>query len=222
MFRCEITEKRSLMKELCSVKRQKIDVESGTCRASGAALHNKKILGEARLSPAAGRLLKWRRPVGESRGTGSSSAECLRFGLCLHKARPQTIRLPPRAVTRLGTAKQQRDSGQFLPRAPPQPTEQQVLPSVLAPRISPFAWPQLPAPPSSWRVSSQLFSWRPSGPPFSLRASSCVKPASSSLASSCLPLCVFQPSSSWPSWRAFSSQLVSLFSSLPCLHSFQS
>jgi len=210
------------MKELPSVKQEKIDVESETCESGRAAMHNKKILGDARLGPAARRLLKWRRPVGESRGTGSSSAECLRFGLCLHKARPQTIRLPPRAVTRLGTAKQQRDSGQFLPRAPPQPTEQQVLPPVLAPRISPFAWPRLPAPPSSWRVSSQLFSWRPCGPPFSLRASSCVKPASSSLAFSCLPLCVFQPSSSWPSSRFSSSQLFSLFSSLPCLYSLQS
>jgi len=208
------------MKELYRVKPRKIDVESGTCQWRRAAMHNKKILGAPRLGPAAGRLVKWRRPVGEGRGTGSSSAECLRFGLCLHKARPQTIRLPPRAVTRSGTARQQRDSGQFLPRAPPQPTEQQVLPSVLAPRISPLAWPQLPAPPSSWRVSSQLFSWRPCGPPFSLRASSCVKPASSLLAS--LPLCVFLPSSSWPSWRSSSSQLFSLFSSLPCLHSLQS
>jgi hypothetical protein len=46
------------MKELSSVKQQKIDVESETCRSSRIAAHNKKILGEARLGPAAGRLLK--------------------------------------------------------------------------------------------------------------------------------------------------------------------
>src|SRR5262245_56408147 len=209
------------MKELQPVKRRKIDVESGTCESTHVASHNKKILGESPPGPAVGRLVKCRRPVGESRRTGSSSAECLRFGLCLHKARPQTIRLPPRAVTRLGTAKQQRDSGRSSPRAPPRPTEQQVLPSALAPRISPQAWLSLPAPPSSWRVSSQLFSWRPCGPPFSLRAS-CAKPASSSsLVFSCLLLCVFQPSSSWPSWQASSSSPFSLFSSLPCAYSLQ-
>jgi hypothetical protein len=210
------------MKELWPVKQRKTDVESGTCGSADAAVHNKKILGEPPPSPAAERLVKCPRPVGESRRTGSSSAECLRFGLCLHKARPQTIRLPPRAVTRSGTAKQQRDSGRFSPLAPPQPTEQQVLPSLPAPLISPLAWPPLRVSPSSWRVSSQLFSWRPCGPPFSLPASSCLRPASSSLFFSCLPLDVFQPSSSWPSWRSSSSQLSSLFSWLPCLHSFQS
>src|SRR5262245_53461360 len=199
------------MKELQPVKRRKIDVESGTCESTHVASHNKKILGESPPGPAVGRLVKCRRPVGESRRTGSSSAECLRFGLCLHKARPQTIRLPPRAVTRSGTAKQQRDSGRFSPQAPPQSTEQQVLPSLLAPRVSRLAWLPLRVSLSSWRVSSQLFSWRPYGPPFSLPASSCVRPASSSLFSWLL-LDVFQPSSSWLSWRSSSSQLSSLFS----------
>jgi hypothetical protein len=54
----ELPKKGSVMKGLCSVKQQKIDVESGTCRLSRAALHNKKILGGGRVGPAAARLLK--------------------------------------------------------------------------------------------------------------------------------------------------------------------
>jgi hypothetical protein len=54
----KLPKKVSLMKELPSVKRQKSDVESETCECSRAAMRNKKILGEARLGAAAGRLLK--------------------------------------------------------------------------------------------------------------------------------------------------------------------
>ena len=176
--------KRSLMKALASVK-------DASKRAPNQRLvlrcTIKKFWGKEtrrRYRPT----VKCRRPsIGKPGDT--SSAESLRFGLCLHKARPQRIRPPPRAATRLGTAKLQRDLGQYLPLAPSASKWLQEPLSMQAMPVSPLAWSSSSVPwPSSWRASSQLsFSWPPLRRPFSWQASAARRPSSSQV-SSLLPL----------------------------------
>ncbi len=136
-----------------------------------AAVHNKKIFGKGPPAlPMAD--VEYRRSLTQSRGTGASSVECLRFRSRLHGARPQTVRSPPRAATRSGTATPQRGLGRFSPQALPQSTGLQEPPLAQAPPVSLLAWlPSWVSWPSSWRAS-QLSFWRPSGPPFSSQPSS--------------------------------------------------
>lgn len=167
-----------------------------TCQASPKEPPNQRLVlrctiekfWEKRPGFAIDRLVKCRRPsIGKPGDT--SSAESLRLGLCLHKARPQRIRPPPRAATRLGTAKLQRDLGEYLPLAPSASTWLQEPLSVQTLPVSPLAWSSSSVPwPSSWRASSQLsFSWPPLRRPFSWQASAARRPSSSQV-SFLLPL----------------------------------